>query len=230
MDLHDLSDVLSAQGPFVTVHVASESAVEQSADAYDRAWKSALQRASGPRASATTSWPRCPARAAATTRARAASSSPACRTPPCDSRPRSARRRGGPCSTSRRCPTSCRSSTTSPTRVPHVVVLADRTGADISACVRQRARGGRGDRARPRPRHPQGAGRRLVAAALPAARRGGLGGQRPRDRQRRGRPRRAGARRGRAGRRRRPRGRAGPRRAPHPPAGPGGRGRGWPRR
>ncbi len=43
MDLPDLSALLTAPGPFVTVHVESESAVEQAADAYDRLWKGTLQ-------------------------------------------------------------------------------------------------------------------------------------------------------------------------------------------
>ncbi len=43
MDLHDLTDVLSARGPFVTVHVPSESAVEQAADKYDLLWKNVLR-------------------------------------------------------------------------------------------------------------------------------------------------------------------------------------------
>lgn len=44
MQLRDLSDVLAAPGPFVTVHVAAESAVEQAADRYELAWKAVLQR------------------------------------------------------------------------------------------------------------------------------------------------------------------------------------------
>ena len=44
MQLRDLSDVLAAPGPFVTVHVGAESAVEQAADRYEMAWKSVLQR------------------------------------------------------------------------------------------------------------------------------------------------------------------------------------------
>lgn len=39
MDLSDLSPVLTAQGPFVTVHVGAESAVEQAADRYELAWR-----------------------------------------------------------------------------------------------------------------------------------------------------------------------------------------------
>jgi hypothetical protein len=44
VQLRDLSDVLAAPGPFVTVHVGAESAVEQAADRYDLAWKAVLQR------------------------------------------------------------------------------------------------------------------------------------------------------------------------------------------
>ncbi len=44
MQLRDLSDALAAPGPFVTVHVGAESAVEQAADRYDLAWKAVLQR------------------------------------------------------------------------------------------------------------------------------------------------------------------------------------------
>ena len=44
MELHDLTAVLTAQGPFVTVHVESESAVEQPQDRYDLTWKSVLQQ------------------------------------------------------------------------------------------------------------------------------------------------------------------------------------------
>ncbi len=44
MQLRDLSPVLSAQGPFVTVLVGAESAVEQAADRYEMAWKAMLQQ------------------------------------------------------------------------------------------------------------------------------------------------------------------------------------------
>ena len=43
MDLSDLTPVLTAEGPFVTVHVGAESAVEQAADRYDLAWKNVLK-------------------------------------------------------------------------------------------------------------------------------------------------------------------------------------------
>lgn len=44
MQLRDLSPVLSAPGPFVTVLVGAESAVERAADRYDMAWKAMLQQ------------------------------------------------------------------------------------------------------------------------------------------------------------------------------------------
>lgn len=43
MQLRDLSTVLIADGPFVTVHVGAESAVEQAADRYELAWKNILR-------------------------------------------------------------------------------------------------------------------------------------------------------------------------------------------
>ncbi len=44
MQLRDLSPVLSAPGPFVTVLVGAESAVEQAADRYELAWKAMAQQ------------------------------------------------------------------------------------------------------------------------------------------------------------------------------------------
>ena len=44
MQLRELSTVLSASGPFVTVVVGAESAVEQAADRYEMAWKAMLQQ------------------------------------------------------------------------------------------------------------------------------------------------------------------------------------------
>ena len=44
MQLSDLSPVLAAPGPFVTVLVGAESAVEQAADRYELAWRSVLQQ------------------------------------------------------------------------------------------------------------------------------------------------------------------------------------------
>ena len=44
MQLRDLSTVLAAPGPFVTVLVGAESAVEQAADKYEMAWKSMVKQ------------------------------------------------------------------------------------------------------------------------------------------------------------------------------------------
>lgn len=44
MDLRELNDVLTASGPFVTVHVESESAVEQAASKYDMTWRDVLRQ------------------------------------------------------------------------------------------------------------------------------------------------------------------------------------------
>jgi phosphoglycolate phosphatase-like HAD superfamily hydrolase len=44
VQLRDLSPVLSASGPFVTVLVGAESAVEQAADRYEMAWKAMAQQ------------------------------------------------------------------------------------------------------------------------------------------------------------------------------------------
>ena len=77
--------------------------------------------------------------------------------------------------------------------------------------LRQRARGRRAAGVRPLPRHPQGVGRRLVAAELPAAGGERLAGQRPPDRRQRGQARRGGRRPADRGRRGRPGGRPGPR-------------------
>lgn len=44
MHLQDLSAVLASEGPFVTVHMGAESAVEQAADRYEMAWKSLLKQ------------------------------------------------------------------------------------------------------------------------------------------------------------------------------------------
>ena len=44
MDLHDLTSLLTTEGPFVTVLVESESDVEQAADKYDLEWKNVLKQ------------------------------------------------------------------------------------------------------------------------------------------------------------------------------------------
>jgi Bacterial archaeo-eukaryotic release factor family 2 len=43
VELQELTPVLTAPGPFVTVHLASESDVEQAADRYDLVWKNVLR-------------------------------------------------------------------------------------------------------------------------------------------------------------------------------------------
>ncbi len=43
MDLRELLPVLTADGPFVTVHLESESDVEQAADKYDMQWRAVLR-------------------------------------------------------------------------------------------------------------------------------------------------------------------------------------------
>jgi hypothetical protein len=44
VELSDLSPVLTARGPFVTVHVGAESAVEQAADRYELVWRNVEKR------------------------------------------------------------------------------------------------------------------------------------------------------------------------------------------
>lgn len=44
MELSDLAPVLTAEGPFVTVHVGADSAVESAAAHYDLAWKNVLRQ------------------------------------------------------------------------------------------------------------------------------------------------------------------------------------------
>jgi hypothetical protein len=44
VDLSDLAPALAAAGPFVTVHVGAASAVEQAADRYDLAWRNVEKR------------------------------------------------------------------------------------------------------------------------------------------------------------------------------------------
>jgi hypothetical protein len=44
VELSDLTPVLTAQGPFVTVHVGAESAVEQAADRYELVWRNVEKR------------------------------------------------------------------------------------------------------------------------------------------------------------------------------------------
>lgn len=132
MDLSDLSSVLTAPGPFVTVHVGAESAVEQAADRYDAAWKSVLQslEADGvPQPVRDALWA-----------ARGEHSDGAARLVVADLSSRSVVL-SAPVST--RPPTDTTTQGPLPrllpllsdltSQVPHVVVLADRTGADVAA-------------------------------------------------------------------------------------------------
>ena len=229
MDLHDLNDVLTAAGPFVTVHVESESAVEQAAAKYDMTWKDVAAPAGGPGRRRARRATRCTRPAASTPRARPAWSSRRRPTPPC----------AWPCRSA--APPPARSSTSLPlphllpliddvtTRIPHVVVLADHTGADVSAyydtehVAKEITVKGHAPDIR---KVPVGGWSHLQ---LPAPRGERLGRQRPRGRRRGGRPRAAGRR---AARRRGGRGApAGARRgAPaQPPQGPVRRRPGRPR-
>ena len=132
MDLHDLSDVLAAPGPFVTLHVETESAVEQAADKYELLWKDLLSELAGKGVDEATR--------AALYEARGTHSEGASRllvATTSDARVRLAVPLGS---------TPARQVVdVSPlphllplvddvtTRVPHVLVLADHTGADVSA-------------------------------------------------------------------------------------------------
>jgi hypothetical protein len=132
VQLHDLSAVLAAPGPFVTVHVGAESAVEQAASRYDLAWKNVLKRledegvdetlqdavskARGEHADG-------PARllVASVPEGRVLLSEPVSARPP-----RDVVQLG-------RLPDLLPLVAELSARVPHVVVHADRTGADVSA-------------------------------------------------------------------------------------------------
>ncbi len=132
MQLRDLSDVLAAPGPFVTVHVGAESAVEQAADRYELAWKNALKQledqgvaepvreaVSGARGGHADGAARIVV--ASVPEARVVLSAPVSVPPPTDTV------EVGPL------PRLLPLVTDLTQRVPHVVVNADRTGADVSA-------------------------------------------------------------------------------------------------
>ena len=133
MDLHDLNDVLTAAGPFVTVHVESESAVEQAAAKYDMTWKDVVRQLRGPGR-------RRDARAPPLYEARGEHSEGASRLVVATTADATVRL-AVPLGSSPARPVV----DVSPlphllpliddvtTRVPHVVVLADHTGADVSA-------------------------------------------------------------------------------------------------
>lgn len=132
MDLHDLPDVLSAEGPFVTVLVESESAVEQSQDRYDLTWKAVLQQL---------------ADKGVDERTRAAIEAAKGRHDQGESRLVVATPQDGTVRLAVSLATRPRSQVVDvaplphlmplvddlTTQVPHVVVLTDRTGADVSA-------------------------------------------------------------------------------------------------
>ncbi len=132
MDLHDLTDVLNAPGPFVTVHVESESAVEQAADRYDLVWQNVLRELEDKGVDAATR--------EAISAARGQHDQGASRlvvATPSDGKVRLAVSLGSP---PRRhvvdvapLPHLLPLVDDVTTRVPHVVVRADHTGADVSA-------------------------------------------------------------------------------------------------
>ena len=132
MDLTDLTPVLTAPGPFVTVHVGAESAVEQAADRYDLAWKNVLRRLEDdgvPAEVRDALWAARGEHADGAARLAVAdlSSGRVLLSEPVDTRP----------------PTDVVAQAALPdvlplladltARVPHVVVTADRTGADVAA-------------------------------------------------------------------------------------------------
>lgn len=132
MELHDLSDALSQPGPFVTVHVSSESAVEQAQAAYDLAWKDVLTRLADLGVDEATRSAVHDARGA-----HDAGDSRFVVATPADGRVRLAVSLGTP---ARRTvvdlaplPHLLPLVDDLTTRVPHVMVLADRTGADVTA-------------------------------------------------------------------------------------------------
>lgn len=132
MDLSDLAPVLTAEGPFVTVHVGADSALELAADRYELAWKNATKEleaqgvpepvraavsaARGDHADG-------PARLVVATvpDATVRLSEPVSSAPPADVVDVGPLPRLLPLVADRT------------TRVPHVVVHADRTGADVVA-------------------------------------------------------------------------------------------------
>lgn len=134
MDQHDLTTVLSAEGPFVTVHVVSESAVEQAQDRYELLWKDVLSELADKGVDGRT--------IDAVSAARGTHDQGASRlvvATPADGTVRLAVSLG---STPRRqvvdvapLPHLLPLVDDVTTQVPHVVVVADRTGADVSAYV-----------------------------------------------------------------------------------------------
>jgi hypothetical protein len=132
VDPSDLTTVLAGGGPFVTVHVGAESAVEQAADRYELAWKSLLKELEA----ADVPEPVREALFAARGQhsdgdARLAvadlSSGSVVLSEPVSTRPST------DTSTVGALPSLLPLLTDLTARVPHVVVLADRTGADVAA-------------------------------------------------------------------------------------------------
>jgi phosphoglycolate phosphatase-like HAD superfamily hydrolase len=132
VDLRDLTPLLTADGPFVTVLVDAESTVEQAADKYELEWKNVirqLERLDVP-----------PAVRSAISDARGEHADGAARLVVADvateqvqlavSLPHAPRRPFVETGTLPRLVPLLEDVTTT---VPHVVVLADRTGADVSA-------------------------------------------------------------------------------------------------
>jgi hypothetical protein len=132
VDLSDLSPVLTAEGPFVTVLIGADSAVEQAADRYELAWKNVLKQledqgvaepvreaVSGARGEHADGAARIVV--ASVPEARVVLSAPVSVPPPTDTV------EVGPL------PRLLPLVTDLTQRVPHVVVNADRTGADVSA-------------------------------------------------------------------------------------------------
>ena len=132
MDLHDLTSLLTTEGPFVTVLVESESDVEQAADKYDLEWKNVLKQledlgvaepvraaVSGARGEHSEGGARLVVANVPSGEVQLAMSLP--------SAPQRPFVESGPLP--RLLPLLQNTSTA----VPHVVVLADRTGADVSA-------------------------------------------------------------------------------------------------
>ena len=132
MELHDLTPVLSAEGPFVTVLVDSESDVEQAADKYDLQWKNVLRELEEKGVDARTR--------EAVAAAKGEHAEGAARLVVA-SVPDATVRFAGSLSAPPRRPVVDVSPLPhllplvddASSRVPHVVVLADRTGADVSA-------------------------------------------------------------------------------------------------
>jgi Bacterial archaeo-eukaryotic release factor family 2 len=132
VDLHDPSTVLSGEGPFATVLVDSESDVEQAADKYELQWKNVLRELEDKGVDARTR--------EAVGAGRGAHSEGAARLVVASVPDATVRLAVSLPAAPRRAvvdvaplPHLLPLVDDASTRVPHVVVLADRTGADVSA-------------------------------------------------------------------------------------------------